>query len=86
MTKKRDTEGVNAPLVCPVCFTEYTSAICPNEQRTHGTLALRYVGDGSALDNVPARNLTDWDLRTLDRDLLIASGLYAPLDAPKDEA
>lgn len=75
MTKKKDTP------ICPVCFVEYDGAACPNEQRTHGTLALRYIGDGSALDDIPARNLTDWELRTLDRKALIASGLYAPLES-----
>lgn len=81
MTKKQD-----APHTCPVCFIDYTDAACPNEQRTHGTPVLRYIGDGSALDNVPARTLTDWDLRTHDRTSLIASGLYAPLNAPESEA
>jgi len=92
MPKKQDAQGVNLPLVCPVCFTEYTSAICPNEQRTHGTLTLCYIGDGSALDDVPARDLTDWDIRAVDRAALIGSGLYAepsndtPHIAPESEA
>lgn len=47
---------------------------------------LRYIGDGSALDDVPARDLTEADINTLaDRweqdpgvthTALIASGLY----------
>lgn len=45
---------------------------------------LRYIGDGSALDNVPARDLTADEASAYDRDALLASGLYEA--APEKEA
>lgn len=62
------------------------------KQTTTG--ALRYIGDGSALDDVPARDLAEADINTLadrweqdpgvTRAALIDSGLYKA--APVSEA
>lgn len=58
------------------------------EQSPHG---LRYIGDGTAIDNVPARDLAQADINTIADDweqdpgvvcrALIASGLYAAAPA-----
>lgn len=37
---------------------------------------LRYIGDGAALPNVPARHLSADEADQLDRAALLASGLY----------
>lgn len=60
------------------------------------TGALRYIGDGTALDNVPARDLLDADINALaerweqdpgvTRAALIASGLYEPAPDPPSTA
>lgn len=64
------------------------------KQPTSG--ALRYIGDGSALDNVPARDLEQADINTLadrwkqdpgvTRAALIASGLYEISNDPPQPA
>lgn len=45
---------------------------------------LRYIGDGSALDDVPARDLSHDEVQALIHriDEILASGLYEPTDAP----
>ena len=51
-------------------------------------MALKYIGDGAALLDVPARDLTDDEIKTLalTEAALIASGLYARAGgAPKRE-
>jgi hypothetical protein len=53
---------------------------------------LRYVGDGTALIGVPAKDLSAEELASYDVGLLLASGLYvaasaaeaAPSDPPSD--
>lgn len=40
------------------------------------TVALRYVGQGAALADVPARDLYDDEIAAYDRKALLASGLY----------
>jgi len=37
---------------------------------------LQYIGDGSALHDVPARDLTELEAKTAGVDRLIATGLY----------
>ena len=37
---------------------------------------LIYIGDGSALPDVPARNLTDEEVQKFGEDTLLASKLY----------
>jgi len=46
--------------------------------------ALHYIGDGSALDNVPARDLSADEAAQYDAAALITSGLYEA--APTDDA
>ena len=52
-------------------------------------MALKYTGDGAALLDVPARDLTDEEIKTLklNEATLLASGLYtrAGGSAPKRE-
>jgi hypothetical protein len=52
------------------------------------TGGLRYVGDGSGLDNIPARDLSHEEVQALiDRiDELLRSGLYQPENAPAPPA
>lgn len=38
--------------------------------------ALRYVGNGATLPDVPARDLTPEEVKQYDRKALLASGLY----------
>lgn len=40
--------------------------------------ALRYVGDGSWIRGVPARDLESDEVASFDREALLASGLYKP--------
>jgi hypothetical protein len=50
---------------------------------------LRYVGDGEWIRGVPARDLTDDDLKALPKGLgpktLVATGLYAESKAQADD-
>lgn len=45
-------------------------------QHHHGTVGLRYIGNGAALPDVPARDLTAKEASDCGYDWLIASGLY----------
>lgn len=47
-----------------------------------GAVGLRYVGQGAALPDVPARDLSADEVTGLDRKALLASGLYADDDTP----
>lgn len=53
------------------------------QKPTEPPASLRYIGDGSALDNVPARDLRAEEVAALDWQSLLASGLYA-LPEPSD--
>ncbi len=46
-------------------------------------IALKYIGDGSFLVGIPARDLTSDEVKTYNEKLLLDSGLYAK---PKTQA
>lgn len=48
-------------------------------------LGLTYIGDGSALIGVPARDLDADEAALHDADALLASGLYALTPAPHED-
>lgn len=47
-----------------------------DELKPARAVALRYVGAGAALPDMPARDLYDDEISDYDRKALIASGLY----------
>lgn len=50
---------------------------------------LKYVGDGSWLPGVPARDLTDEEVKEFGEEQLLATGLYGKVNqapAPKTKA
>lgn len=48
---------------------------------------LRYIGQGAAIVGVPARNLTDEEVKRFGKKRLLKTGLYVPVRAvrPKDK-
>lgn len=44
-------------------------------------MKLIYIGDGSALPDVPARDLTDEECKKYDVAFLVESGLYKPAES-----
>lgn len=45
-----------------------------DETRTHD--GMKYIGDGTALEGVPARDLTTEEMKAFGKRMLLASGLY----------
>lgn len=47
---------------------------------------LKYIGDGAALPEVPARDLSEAEVEQFGKEFLLASGLYAePEDTRREQ-
>lgn len=52
-------------------------------EETRANDGLRYIGDGTSLPGIPARDLTAEETAQFGRKILLATGLYAEFETKK---